>query len=360
MAIPSEQLIIGALLNGFTKIDKLDYSLLKSDFESKTGVEILPIDITSLSEFIKVDKNRITMKNENIITNILHKEGSIIEEYFSHFSLENFLLLKINKLVFLDTSDLESILTNNEIKIIDKLNREGYLIDIYKGPCDLLESKYYTLSKKGQVRLYKYEHQKEYNDFLKALKILRCNTKILDEYLMSFNLDFPVWGVFCIRHLFDYAKEYGRNLLEPGAIDLDFKEPSQEEIKELLSIGINEHLYICHPNIAIKDPNPISKDIDYIIHINWDELDSNKMLTSNEYVKIIENNPENTLRTIKSILSEESKNDNSIHKYCLIIEEKIDNFKSKFRIKGIVENDYLGFKVVINKQDKKVLNKIKK
>ena len=179
MTIESEQLIVGALLNGFTQIDKLDYALLKQDFETKQTMEVLPIDINTLSDCIEINKDKIRIKKGKTITPALYKKtGNTINHYFKHFSLEDFLLLKIDNLSFLDTRDLEFILTEEQISILDKLSREGYLIDIYKGPCPFLETKYYTLSKKGQVRVYKYKYQKEYREFIETLKILRCNISL--------------------------------------------------------------------------------------------------------------------------------------------------------------------------------------
>ena len=95
-----------------------------------------------------------------------------------------------------------------------------------------------------------------------------------------------------------------------------------------------------------------------LLHINWNDLDINKLL-NNKYTKIIENNPEKTLKELKSFLTQE-KNNNSLHKYCIIISETKDNLDYQYRIKGIVEEDYLGLKVVLNNPKEHISKKIKK
>ena len=354
------ELIIGALLSGFDVIYIFDIAMIVEDFKSKNAKYLFKnIESPSLKKIVSIDNDKIKLRSgitlgslidgitvKNFLTNMV---SDVVLNYFYNLNINIFTLLKLRKLSYLDDDDMNIILSSNEKVELQRLIDDGMVA--FDDTENSIFRKY-SITKRGTIELYKYDHKTEYDDFVLMLRRLRCDLSIIDDYLLEQSFDFPVWSIFSINFLIDFCKEYKRCLFEKGAQELNFQSFNDES--NIFNLNDNETMFFCHPNNIIKGIEPLNGDINYMLHINWDDIDIEKMFLSNEYEEIVVKDSNFVLKRLNELLSVENNgyindpNSSNFSSYKAIIVGVNQGDEVNYKLIGIAEYDFLGLKLAIN------------
>ncbi len=95
--------------------------------------------------------------------------------------------------------ELNQFFSKEELEIIIGLEEKGYLTRIAQDDEDLDSEKCgYQLSKRGRLLIFKIQNRERIQTFANCLKALRYDSSLLDEYLLTQDLNKPLSLIFNI------------------------------------------------------------------------------------------------------------------------------------------------------------------
>ena len=205
-----------------------------------------------------------------------------------------------------------------------------------------------SIKKQELLKHFLLEHNEEYNNFKKSLIVLRCSLEAYDNYLNSFSFEYEPFGAFNISYFYEYCKENNICIAEDRAEELHFNKLSCDYHGWLFSNSGDEELYLCHPNDLFKNI-VITDDIDYMLNIDWDNIDIEKMFNLNNFSLLAGN----TFNDYFSILTDRfndlrSKYNKPFSLYNVLLSNKIIDGECNYKVRAIFRQDFLGIDYAIN------------
>ena len=358
MIITKEQIIAGALINKFNRITNLDFDIIVKKLKEKYNNVEISNKMSGLEEYIEIKKDSVYINNETDLDRVVINPNTTLENYcyniagkkvidfFKNYTMDYHILNKIELLSPLDNDTISFYFSKKELKILKEKIKNGCIEILWVEDVPFMSYQLMSLSKKGHLEIYKKEHEKEVNDFIKVMKTLRCNPTILDEYLLeTYNKS---WNPLNINCIYDYCKDKNISITIPGASEVHFVPCSQEELMYNLK-NDNGNIIIALPNDILKTPI-VTEEVTRIENIKWDEIVMNKILKNQKYRTITDNIKEEARKIVSDLSIDyrnkvEDKANRGITSYLAIIEQ---DKEGKYILKSILQYDYLGLEISYN------------
>ncbi|MBQ2873218.1 MAG: hypothetical protein IJE89_04405 [Bacilli bacterium] len=383
-----EQIIAGALLLNFDSISSVDIKLLSEDFLRKNPDYSLDAENPGyINNYIKTEDGKRSLKDglhmssyipenkSNLQKRLGQIAGARIRKYLETFDMEEFMLRKIEFYSRIRVDDIDNILCKKQQEELKKLDDKRYITSYWEEECIHDDSKVIALSEYGKLRLFKINNSNEIDRFIEVLKTLRYDIDLLDDFLLKQDLDMPVLSILNIENLESFCHTYDRASLVSGASMVCFErlesskesifdENGKQVIQDMLSVWDDGHsIYVCHPNHIFDGSKPITKDVRNIKHINWDDIDIEKMFKVNDYKIFVSSDCTEAFKYIHSrfgheIMQEVKKgNKASAVSYLTIVEKYRFDYEDYYLVRGIIKADYNGYSIAFNPEYKKVIPK---
>lgn len=209
-----EQLMAGALLK-FGKIDSVDMVLLMGG-------------IFNTCELVDDKSNYFTLVNGTVVLNedyvnkfyqvdndiLLEKlQGSIIKEYMDSLDVLEFVLRKIklygNGGINLD--NIKNIFSEKQLDIIDELYEKGYIINYFYEESIYDDYMSVKFTKKAEVYLFMKDNNNIINEFINYLKKSGYNYLLLEDFLISQDLDINIKNILTVENFLLFCSTYDRD-----------------------------------------------------------------------------------------------------------------------------------------------------
>ena len=382
--INAEQLVAGALLK-FNNVTSLDISLLTEDFLKKNpNICLNELKFDQLKKFISASDKGISLKDgltvKTYITenkSTLEKKleqiaGSCIRKYFNSLDLEEFMLRKIKQCGSIKDSDINKIFCMKQQEELKRLKGKKYVETKWQKDSIYNDYKDLSLSRLGELELFKKDYSKEFEKFVELLKTMRYDTDLLDDFLMKQNFNSPIESILNLSELEDFCKVYDRALLENGAFPVHFTRlesskstildtEGKETMKNMLEVWDNHCIHICHPNHLFAGAKPISRDIREIVNINWEDIDIAKMKRIKDYKTFLSPDINDAFSYVHNHLGQQIMNEiNKGNKdkavsYLAIVEEYDYDLEDNYLVRGIIRGDAEGYSVAFNPEYQKAI-----
>ncbi len=120
---------------------------------------------------------------------------------------------------------------------------------------------------------------------------------------------------------------------------------------------------LIHPNHIFAGAKPLTKDVREIKNINWDDIDIEKMLRTNDYGVFIMPECNDAFKYVHNrlghqIMTEIKKgNKENAISYLVVVEKYPFDYEDNYLIRGIIRGDYEGYSIAFNPEYQKVIPK---
>lgn len=376
--LETEQLIAEAFLLGFDKVSSLDIDILREMFLSKyPNYEFMVDKEEYLLKYIAVEDSCIVLKegltldsyieenNSNLEKRLRQIAGRAIREGFKDFDEEEFILRKIQHSSTVFTDYIPFMFSLSQQQKIKELEGKGYLITTWQDEIPYEDYREIGVSQKGNVLIFKSNHKSEIERFVNELKSLRCDTSLLDDYLLTVDLTDQIWSILDVKKLEEFCKTYDRALPEPGAQGVYFKrlgnkkgsifdEEGTKQIQNMLSVWDEGHcIFVCHPNHLFAGEKLQTADVREIKHINWNDIDINKMRTVNDYGTFVYPDCRTAFRYVHNRLGHHvrkamERGTSSFATYLVVVEKYTFDNEDNYLVRGIIKGDMQGYSIAFN------------
>lgn len=221
-----EQFIAMGFLLGFENVSTVDLGILIELFIKGRNINI-GSKFANINSYVEFQEDDCILKNGRTIysyvpevetsvrTQLEKIAGVDIIKFAQQFSMEEFLLRKIEKYGSIQEEKITDVFCKEQLEGLKEMATKGYVI--YKWNDDVPHDDYreLQLSPKGLVQWFKSEYKEEITRFQRTLKALRYDEALLDDFLLTQDLSLPVAFVlkienfdqFCVA--FDRAKTIG-------------------------------------------------------------------------------------------------------------------------------------------------------
>lgn len=357
--IAIKELMAGALLY-FGRFTSIDISLIMRDFfKMNPNFSIGNYTLDELKNYIKKENDvfyiNYNLKNGSRIDSDLKSMMSInTAKYFSDFNIEEFTLRKIAFYSNIAEENVNSFFSSVEEAVIEELIKKGYLVSRWE-ECSIYDDyKVIELSKLGKLKLFKIDNACLLSEFIKLLNTMRYDTSILDDFLLTQDLDLPASSILNINQLEKFSKTYDRALSGNGVSEIIFNNlksvdnnlslDSKNILEEIFSFDNTKSVFITHPNYIFKGNDLITWNVKELYNVNWNEIDLNKMLNSHEFTRVSKTDIDQLLFAINASFRAQLKSYNKVttsflhYGYLAIVEVSNDNAF----VRGIIRKDSNG------------------
>ncbi len=294
--IDIKNLMAGALFC-FDRFTSLDISLLMQKFlKLNPDFSIKSCTFDELKKYIKRDKDVFYIdsksKNKVSINNTLKMLlNEDVNKFFASFDVVEFILRKVTFYTEVKEEQINQIFSDVEQAIIEKLVSKELLI----WEC-IDNHKILKLSKLGKLKLFKIDNACEVEEFIKSLETMRYDVTIIDEFLLTQDLDKEVNNILNISQLEKFSNTYDRAITSENISSLSFYDLKKADdklsaeagnlLKELFNSDSNKVVYITHPNYIFKGNDLINSKVRRLYNVDWDDIDLNKMFYSEKFKKL--------------------------------------------------------------------------
>lgn len=239
-----DRLVAGTILK-FGKVDSADITLIVKDIDSVFEVDI---DKEDISKYFVMRNGNILLNEDYVnyiyknINNFLLEKMSVnmIARYFDNLDIENFVLRKINLLGlgYIPKDDLIHNFSVIQLHALKNLYEKGYVLDyLHK---DLIYGDYCAvkISKIGIIKLFVDDNYMMVNRFYKTLIDLKIDVSMLDNYLMSVNLNVDIMDILDTDNYLDFCENYDKKIDECKNIENGFSRKLINGCQQLLFLEI--------------------------------------------------------------------------------------------------------------------------
>lgn len=371
------QIIAGAIVKGFDRLDDKTISMLVTEFkrEHKDYVykrDFLPewdcyLDYQEEKFYLRRDLKH----DDKMIVKSKLKElaGLDVSKFYDELNVHGFVLNKIyEKGGSYHIGIEENIFSNFEQEYVDEMYEWGYFsvdYDEYE-----VEDNCVFLSQYGKLALFKYLYKEELERFKKELKSRRINEQILDDYLLSEDLsETHIWSILNVDKLKQYCNEYDRALPENGASEVYFNKidlsknsdgSGRKIISDLLTVFDNGHcIYVCHPNHIFGGAPLLTEDVYDINNVNWDYINIDNMKDKNDFKEFLM--PDEAFKYItkrlQHMLKKNIGQNSKRNVYLTVIEQYPIYYQNNYLVRGIIKADVKSLYVAFNPEYEQVIPK---
>lgn len=210
--ITLEQLIAGAILI-FGKVDHIDIKLLESELKKQRLIVIPGSAKLYIGEYIKCENGVYSLKDGYNMGTIISDGYTLAKELENVASTEllnvlfnmdiNLFTLKKIKYLRAKVDEEENTFNEEERKSILNLLENHLIVKTWEGLAIYDEEQVFTITKKGEVKLFMAENPELIVSLEEMLKALRYDTSLIPEFLETQNLDtFTIY----IETIMDFEK----------------------------------------------------------------------------------------------------------------------------------------------------------
>ena len=216
-----EQFIAMGFLLGFENVSTVDLGILIELFIKGRNINI-GSKFANINSYVEFQEDGCILKNgrtiysyvpevETSVRTQLEKIAGIdIIKYAQQFSMEEFLLRKIEKYGSIHEEKITDVFCKTQLEELKAMATKGYVT--YKWNDDVPHDDYHELqlSQKGLLQLFKLNYGEEIKNFKGILKALRYDETLLDDFLLAQNLSLPVAFVLKIENFDQFCSTYDR------------------------------------------------------------------------------------------------------------------------------------------------------
>lgn len=375
--INSEELIAGTLLN-FDCISSLDISLLSAQIlKDNPNYQLSEIKLESLKDYIEISKGKISLKkglsfesyikdkNSTLKEVLEHIAGPHILNFFQNFDIEEFVLRKVDYNSAVKKEDIENMFGKIEQEALKRLEEKRCLITVWNDEIIYEDYEKIKLSVFGKLRLFKSDNKTDIENFIKVLRILRYDTKLLDDFLKTQNLDLLACQILKLANFIDFCKDYDR-AIESEVSPITFTKLKNDKknilsfsgkrlMLDMLSVWDNNIVFICNPNhIFTVDINEEKS------YINWNDIDVEKMFKANDFKMFVTSNCSQASNYVQSRLKQQiqevkKENKETAVSYLAVIEQYCVDGEYFYLVRGLIRKDVNGYSLAFNPEYEKSL-----
>lgn len=287
--------------------------------------------------------------------------------------IDQVLLRKIDVCGPLRLSSFVSSLSVAEKEKLEEFKNNGYVSITYNDDIPHDDYEEISLSKKGEVALFKLNNSEAITSFINKLRALRYDVSLLDDFLMKQDLSWDASVLLSIDALNKFCLDYDRCNLEEGASSLYFtrlennketmfNEEGKKLITDMLSVIDDGHcIYVCHPNHIFDGEKPINHDVRRMLNINWDDIDISKLFGIGDYGTFVLPEPSDAFKYVHAKLGnaimkqvKEGHKDTALS-YLAVVERYRFDAEDFYMIRGIIQGDYEGYSLAFNPEYQKTI-----
>ena len=348
------QIITGTLYY-FDFVNSKTLGIIINDFLTKNPNCIYQLDeekMNSLKDIIDYTRAKTSLKAEAkqdpyIYEKLEKHAGKEVVKYFKDFSMEEFMLRKLDRYNGYAKNIETTLFTSIELKTLASMKSKKYLTTEEENPYKVV------LSNRGKAKLYMYNHYETIIRLEDELRKKGYNPEVVEDYLAQADLSKSKSSIFDIDKIKKYAEERSVTELKENNDELNFielhigqrslfDEEGWKLLNRLVTINDNNHsVKIANPKYILEGTASTRDYHQRLIGVNWEGLKG--------HFPLLAVHPKHTISENLIInLTNEFYNSNNKPVYLAVVEEYNEENDTNYLIRGIIRKDTEGYAIAFN------------